>query len=379
MCAPRQRPFRATRCTLVVGLAAFATGCSGSTRRRHIDHGHDACHPRPRTRLSRLWRPAGRCSCTRPPSATASIGVSWRSARRPVPNRPTSSCSLDCSLPHQNEVFDVLDLPGAGRDYPGEPAMKDYAASHVHERVRSVRRGRPTRFPSSRWATTCRLRSEWDIGSRRLGCLRVRRRTATSSSGSMRGSGTVNGPLSAAVSDHERRRAPLAEGRHALLQVLARPRACETARVGVVVVPSAPLSPSLWPADRQRGQAPRSVRPSPPHRDGGPRRWTMPEAMCGLAAVHLGGQQHGPGRSLAGDALQPVDGPLVHHQAELGGRDAELSVAGRHPQVARDRPAGVPSPRAAPFHGGDRRQPRRCRREQAPGAAGRTNSVSSTP
>lgn len=34
---------------------------------------------------------------------------------------------LDCALPHQNEVFAVLELPGAGRDYPGEPALHDFA------------------------------------------------------------------------------------------------------------------------------------------------------------------------------------------------------------------------------------------------------------
>jgi hypothetical protein len=76
---------------------------------------------------------------------------------------------LDCGLPHQNEVFDVLEMRDAGPGYPGETAMNAYA-----------RRTCPQRFEeyvgTSYEVSVLEIgyylpsSSEWDSGARRLGC-----------------------------------------------------------------------------------------------------------------------------------------------------------------------------------------------------------------
>jgi hypothetical protein len=76
---------------------------------------------------------------------------------------------LDCSLPHQNEVFAVLDLPGAGRDFPGETTMQDFAqrnctatfADYVGRAYETSALEVGHYLPSS---------TEWEAGARRLGC-----------------------------------------------------------------------------------------------------------------------------------------------------------------------------------------------------------------
>lgn len=76
---------------------------------------------------------------------------------------------LDCTLPHQNEVFDVLEMPDAPRDYPGETAMHDFAsrtcaggfASYVGRAYEVSALEVGYYLPSS---------NEWDSGTRRLGC-----------------------------------------------------------------------------------------------------------------------------------------------------------------------------------------------------------------
>ena len=60
-----------------------------------------------------------------------------------------------------------------------------------------------------------------------------------------------------------------------------------------------------------------------------------------VAAQHLGGQQHGPGRAGAGEQREAVHGPVVDHQAELRGRDAEARARRRHPQVTGDGELGA--------------------------------------
>jgi hypothetical protein len=94
---------------------------------------------------------------------------------------------LDCSLPHQNEVFDVLEMPGAGRDYPGEPALTDYArktcagafAGYVGREYELSELEIGYYLPSS---------SEWGSGAHSLGCY-VYDVNGDKLVGSMRGSG----------------------------------------------------------------------------------------------------------------------------------------------------------------------------------------------
>ncbi len=76
---------------------------------------------------------------------------------------------LDCALPHQNEVFDVLDMPGAGRDFPGETALQDFArrsctggfAGYVGQEYEVSALEVGYYLPSS---------SEWGSGAHKLGC-----------------------------------------------------------------------------------------------------------------------------------------------------------------------------------------------------------------
>ena len=96
--------------------------------------------------------------------------------RRELEERPASGPQqtdivllLDCALPHQNEVFAVLDLPGAGRDFPGETTLQDFARrSCTADFLAYVGRAYETSelevgyyLPSS---------TEWETGARRLGC-----------------------------------------------------------------------------------------------------------------------------------------------------------------------------------------------------------------
>lgn len=76
---------------------------------------------------------------------------------------------LDCSLPHENEVFDVLEVPDAPRDYPGEPELQDFARSrcatgfgdYVGQAYEVSELEVGYYLPSS---------NEWSSGARRLGC-----------------------------------------------------------------------------------------------------------------------------------------------------------------------------------------------------------------
>jgi hypothetical protein len=76
---------------------------------------------------------------------------------------------LDCSLPHENEVFDVLEMPAAPREYPGEPAMRDVARggcttgfeAYVGKAYETSELEVGYYLPSS---------NEWSSGARRLGC-----------------------------------------------------------------------------------------------------------------------------------------------------------------------------------------------------------------
>lgn len=105
---------------------------------------------------------------------TPSVGQCFD--RRRLEERPASGPQqtdvvllLDCALPHQNEVFAVLDVPGAGPAFPGEPAMQEFArrncassfAAYVGRSYETSELEIGYYLPSS---------NEWDSGARRLGC-----------------------------------------------------------------------------------------------------------------------------------------------------------------------------------------------------------------
>jgi hypothetical protein len=76
---------------------------------------------------------------------------------------------LDCSLPHQNEVFDTIEMPGAGRDYPGEPAMQAFARSTCTNGFANYI-GKPYEVSDLEVGYYLPSSGEWDSGARRLGC-----------------------------------------------------------------------------------------------------------------------------------------------------------------------------------------------------------------
>jgi hypothetical protein len=76
---------------------------------------------------------------------------------------------LDCSLPHQNEIFDVLAMPGSPRDYPGESAMHDFARNNCTTNFMSYV-GRPYEVSALEVGYYLPSSSEWDQGARTLGC-----------------------------------------------------------------------------------------------------------------------------------------------------------------------------------------------------------------
>jgi hypothetical protein len=76
---------------------------------------------------------------------------------------------LDCSLPHQNEVFDVLDMPGAGRDYPGETALQDFARRSCTTNFASYV-GREYEVSALEVGYYLPSSSEWESGAHKLGC-----------------------------------------------------------------------------------------------------------------------------------------------------------------------------------------------------------------
>ena len=60
-----------------------------------------------------------------------------------------------------------------------------------------------------------------------------------------------------------------------------------------------------------------------------------------LTRQHVGREQHGPGRPLAGQARQPRRRPLVDHEAQLGRGDPERGVGCGNPEVAGDGELGA--------------------------------------
>ena len=76
---------------------------------------------------------------------------------------------LDCGLPHQNETFAVLDVPGAGRDFPGEEALQDFARANCVADFEAFV-GTPYVVSTLEIGYYIPTESSWGAGARTLGC-----------------------------------------------------------------------------------------------------------------------------------------------------------------------------------------------------------------
>lgn len=76
---------------------------------------------------------------------------------------------LDCALPHDNEVFDVLEMPDRPRDRPGETTMRDFARATCTRNF-AVYVGKPYETSALEVGYYLPSSSEWESGARRLGC-----------------------------------------------------------------------------------------------------------------------------------------------------------------------------------------------------------------
>jgi hypothetical protein len=96
--------------------------------------------------------------------------------RRQLEERPTTGPQqtdivllLDCGLPHDNEVIDVLEMPDRPRDYPGETAMRDVARASCTLRFATYI-GRAYETSALEVGYYLPSSNEWESGARRLGC-----------------------------------------------------------------------------------------------------------------------------------------------------------------------------------------------------------------
>jgi hypothetical protein len=76
---------------------------------------------------------------------------------------------LECELPHDNEVFDVLEMPGTGPDYPGETPMNAFARRTCSTRFAEYV-GKSYEVSELEIGYYLPSSGEWDSGARRLGC-----------------------------------------------------------------------------------------------------------------------------------------------------------------------------------------------------------------
>jgi hypothetical protein len=152
----------------VLSIVAATLGCSGSGSEDTTD--------------TSTTIPVETTTTTEPPLEagrqvfvyTPSVGHCFD--RRELEERPATGPQqtdivllLDCALPHDNEVFDVLDMPGSGPDYPGETPMNGFArrtcATHFEEYV-----GKAYEVSELEIGYYLPSSSEWESGARRLGC-----------------------------------------------------------------------------------------------------------------------------------------------------------------------------------------------------------------
>lgn len=76
---------------------------------------------------------------------------------------------LDCALPHDNEVFDVLEMPDRPREHPGETAMRDFARATCTRNFAAYV-GKPYETSELEIGYYLPSSSEWESGARKLGC-----------------------------------------------------------------------------------------------------------------------------------------------------------------------------------------------------------------
>lgn len=76
---------------------------------------------------------------------------------------------LDCSLPHQNEVIQVLDPPEAGGPYPGEDPLLSFARRTCVESFEAYV-GMSYEVSTLELGYYLPSPIEWEEGARRLGC-----------------------------------------------------------------------------------------------------------------------------------------------------------------------------------------------------------------
>src|SRR3954452_2000206 len=221
-------------------------------------------------------------------------------------------------------------------------------------------------FPYRRGACR-RMNRPWAARSRRVPSSSSRPMTSSGGRGPSKMNGDVNMVLKTSTFEvllkstskgsatFEGGGTALAEGGQALAQVLARPRGGErggdVGGVGQVGVEG--VEHQLVAGDGERGPAGDLVGPLQ-RLVGRAEPLDQAEAVSLVAGQHLRGEEHRPGRSLTGHRAQPLHGPVVDHQAELGGGDAELGGGRRGAQVAGDRQLRA-GPEGGTLHRGDGR------------------------
>lgn len=183
----RRVPRLAPACALVLALLAAAgvAGCSGSDS-----------------------TPAATTTTTAPAETTTSTTEAPLEAgkqlfvytpavgdcfdRRTLTEKSASGQSeivlkLDCTLPHENEVFDVVDYPDPPKDYPGEETLRSFARRAC---VRNFAAYVGAPYETSTLEIGYVIPTDPDWGSRRtrIGCTLVDA-SGKRLVGSMRGSG----------------------------------------------------------------------------------------------------------------------------------------------------------------------------------------------
>lgn len=76
---------------------------------------------------------------------------------------------LDCALPHQNEVFALVDYPSSGEPFPGEEALEAFAQRECPASFEGFV-GRPYEVSELEIGFHFPTESNWSAGSRVIGC-----------------------------------------------------------------------------------------------------------------------------------------------------------------------------------------------------------------
>jgi hypothetical protein len=94
---------------------------------------------------------------------------------------------LDCTLPHENEIFEVLSYPFAGDEHPGDDALETHARQACPRSFQPYV-GRPYEISALEIGYYLPTAAEWEEGARTIGCY-LFDVGGDLTSGSMRGSG----------------------------------------------------------------------------------------------------------------------------------------------------------------------------------------------